>query len=135
MIYLLDGDTVISGLRGQPPIIERLRAARGDGGDIALSAITLLQLRHRITKGPRRFEERAELRRFLAEGIGVLAFDADDAAMAGELQFAIEAARTPIGAYDLLIAAQALRRGATLITAADSDLARIPGLLAQDWRL
>jgi tRNA(fMet)-specific endonuclease VapC len=37
-------------------------------------------------------------------------------------------AGTPIGPYDLLIAAQALRVGAALATANVSEFARVPGL-------
>jgi tRNA(fMet)-specific endonuclease VapC len=137
VIHLLDADAVMAALHGESAaaVRTRMEAARRGGGTVAVSAVTLLQLRHRITKGPRRFEERAKLREFLAAAVAILAFDADDAAMAGELQFALEAARTPIDAYDLLIAAQALRRGATVVTAPTSALSRIPGLLLQDWRL
>jgi hypothetical protein len=35
--------------------------------------------------------------------------------------------------YDLLIAAQALRTGANLVTANVQEFARIPNLLWQDW--
>jgi tRNA(fMet)-specific endonuclease VapC len=133
VIYLLDADTVIAGMHAETPVRQRLQAARDAGGEIALSAISLYRLRHSIARGPRRFEERAQLRAFLAAGIAVIAFDAEDAAMAGELQFALDAAGTPIGAYDLLIAAQALRRGAVLVAPAASTPARIPGLVSEDW--
>jgi tRNA(fMet)-specific endonuclease VapC len=135
VILLLDADTVLAALRGESTAIRaRMETALRGGDCIAVSAITLLQLRHRITKGPRRFEERARLREFLAGAVAILAFDADDAAMAGELQFALEAAGTAIDPYDLLIAAQALRRGATVVTGPTSGLSRIPGLLLQNWR-
>jgi tRNA(fMet)-specific endonuclease VapC len=52
---------------------------------------------------------------------------------AGDLRATLEAAGTPIGPYDLLIAAQALRAGATLVTAKVSEFARVPGLQWQDW--
>ncbi len=52
---------------------------------------------------------------------------------AGDLRAALEAAGTPIGPYDLLIAAQALRIGATLVTANVSEFARVSGLVWQDW--
>jgi len=39
----------------------------------------------------------------------------------------------PIGPYDLLIAAQALRSGATLITANVSEFARVRGLSWREW--
>jgi predicted nucleic acid-binding protein len=40
---------------------------------------------------------------------------------------------TPIGHYDLLIAAQARRHGATLVTANQREFARVPGLDVVDW--
>jgi tRNA(fMet)-specific endonuclease VapC len=39
----------------------------------------------------------------------------------------------PIGAYDLLIAGQALSHKATLVTANSSEFSRIRGLRLLDW--
>jgi len=52
---------------------------------------------------------------------------------AGDLRATLEATGIPIGPYDLLIAAQALRAGATLVTANVSEFAPVPSLLWQDW--
>ena len=46
---------------------------------------------------------------------------------------ALETAGMPIGPYDLLIAAQALRSGATLVTANVAEFSRVHGLAWQDW--
>ena len=40
----------------------------------------------------------------------------------------------PVGPYDLMLAAQALRIGATVITNNTSEFARIPGLVLEDWQ-
>jgi tRNA(fMet)-specific endonuclease VapC len=45
----------------------------------------------------------------------------------------LEAAGRPIGAYDLLIAGQALRHKLTLVTANVSEFVRVKGLVWQDW--
>jgi tRNA(fMet)-specific endonuclease VapC len=63
----------------------------------------------------------------------VVAFDEEDAAAAGELRATLEAAGTPIGPYDLLIAAQAMRTRATLVTANVSEFERVGGLVWEDW--
>jgi tRNA(fMet)-specific endonuclease VapC len=60
-------------------------------------------------------------------------FDDGDAMAAGELRGALADAGTPIGPYDLMIAAQARRAGATLVTADVSEFARVPGLALEDW--
>ena len=39
----------------------------------------------------------------------------------------------PIGPYDLLIAAQARRRGAALVTLNRREFERVPGLMVTDW--
>lgn len=70
---------------------------------------------------------------FLSGDIGVIQFEEEDAPIAGDLRQTLEAAGTPIGAYDLLIAAQALRTGATIVTANVAEFGRVPGLAWQDW--
>ncbi len=52
---------------------------------------------------------------------------------AGEVRAALEAAGTPIGAYDLMIGGQALRRRLTLVTTDVGEFARIAGLAWRDW--
>ena len=39
----------------------------------------------------------------------------------------------PIGPYDLMLAAQALRRGAVLVTHNTREFERVAGLLLEDW--
>ncbi len=45
----------------------------------------------------------------------------------------LDAAVTPIGAHDLLIAATVLRHGAGLVTRNVRELARVPGLRCINW--
>ena len=44
-------------------------------------------------------------------------------------------AGTPIGACDILIAGQAVRSGATLVTADSREFARVRGLAWEDWTI
>lgn len=55
--------------------------------------------------------------------------------MAGRTRAALEAAGASIGPYDVLIAGQALRHEATLVTANVSEFARVPSLRWEDWTL
>jgi tRNA(fMet)-specific endonuclease VapC len=73
------------------------------------------------------------LEAFLAGPIALLTFDDRDARVAGEIRATLEAAGTPIGPYDLLIAGQAVRNGLTLVTANASEFARVSGLTLEDW--
>ena len=63
----------------------------------------------------------------------VLPFEAEDAAHAGDIRARLEAAGTPIGHYDYLIAAQARRRGAALVTLNQREFERVPGLIVVNW--
>jgi len=57
----------------------------------------------------------------------------DGAEEAGDIRFTLERAGTPIGPFDILIAAQARRRGALLVTANGREFGRVPGLKLEDW--
>ena len=45
----------------------------------------------------------------------------------------LERVGQPIGAYDALIAGQAVRRGLTLVTANAREFERVDGLMCEDW--
>jgi tRNA(fMet)-specific endonuclease VapC len=132
--YLLDTNAVIALLKNEPAIFrKRLRRAVSKGAAIAISSIVLYELWYGVARSARRRENAERLRTFLSGGIEVTGFDGDDARTAGDLRATLEAAGTPIGPYDLLIAAQALRAGATLVTANVTEFTRVPGLQWQDW--
>ena len=67
--------------------------------------------------------------------IEILAFEPADVEEAGYIRAALERAGTPIGPYDLLVAAQARRRDALLVTANEREFARVPRLKFEDWTM
>jgi tRNA(fMet)-specific endonuclease VapC len=133
--YLLDTNAVIAVLKNQPAgVRHRLRRARSESGVvIAVSSVVLYELWYGVARSERRRENAERLHVFLSADIRVLAFAEEDAVAAGDLRAVLESAGTPIGPYDLLIAAQALRAGATIVTANVSEFARVGGLSWQDW--
>ncbi len=134
MTYLLDTNAVIALLKDRPAGVRaRLRRAMSRGASIAVSSVVLYELWYGVARSERRRENAERLGVFLSGRIDVVAFDAEDAATAGDLRATLEAAGTPIGPYDVLIAAQALRSGATLVTANVSEFARVRDLAWQDW--
>lgn len=108
---------------------EQMRA----GMPVALPSIALFEMRYGFAKSDRRASNEQLLERFLGLGIDVLPFGAEDAAHAGDIRAELESKGTPIGTSDCLIAAQARRRGAILVTANFREFARVPGLLVADW--
>lgn len=134
MNYFLDTNAVIALLKNQPAGVRgRLRRVVSRGASIAVSSVVLYELWYGVARSERRRDNAERLRIFLSGKIDVVPFDEQDAVTAGDLRATLEAAGSPIGPYDLLIAAQALRSRATLVTANISEFARVRGLVWQDW--
>ncbi|MDI4233658.1 type II toxin-antitoxin system VapC family toxin [Bradyrhizobium sp. Arg237L] len=108
---------------------EQIRA----GTPVALPIVALFEMRYGFAKSGRREHNERLLERFLGLGIDVLPFETDDGMHAGEIRAELESKGTPIGHYDYLIAAQARRRGAALVTLNTREFSRVPGLILVDW--
>jgi tRNA(fMet)-specific endonuclease VapC len=93
----------------------------------------LYEIWYGIRKSMRPQANAAVLATFLALDVTPWPFESEDAEEAGDIRVALERAGTPIGPYDVLIAAQARRRNAVLITANEREFARVPGLKTEDW--
>jgi tRNA(fMet)-specific endonuclease VapC len=119
--------------RRVPAVRLRLAEQLRLGTEIGLPVISLFELRYGHARSDRRAESDRLLAEFLAPGIAVLPFEAEDAAHAGDIRADLESKGTPIGPYDYLIAAQARRRGAALVTLNTREFSRVPGLLVVDW--
>ena len=133
-MFCLDTNIVIHALNRRRPefaarISEELRAGR----TLLIPAVVRFELDYGLARSQRPEANRAILDTFLARGFEQPAFDLDDAAEAGDIRAALEAKGTPIGPYDTLIAAQARRRGAALVTLNRREFERVPGLIVTDW--
>jgi tRNA(fMet)-specific endonuclease VapC len=100
---------------------------------VVLSSIVIFELRYGCAKSDCRIQMDALLATFLAPGVAVWPFDADDATEAGDIRATLERQGTPIRPHDVLIAAQARRRGAVLVTLNRREFERVPGLMVTDW--
>jgi tRNA(fMet)-specific endonuclease VapC len=130
----LDTNAAIVALNDLTPTVRmRIDAAIAAGATVALPAIVLFELRYGAANSSRAEYNARRIDDFLTGPCIVLPFDADDAREAGDIRAELERAGTPIGPYDMLIAAQARRRGATLVTANAREFARVPGLRCEDW--
>jgi tRNA(fMet)-specific endonuclease VapC len=133
MIFL-DTNPIVAVLNGTSPGIRaRLDRTIRDGDDVMVPSIVLFELWYGAAKSVHVLRNAGRIRQFMAGRISEMPFDAGDAEEAGEIRAALERAGTPIGPYDILIAAQARRRGATLVTANTREFARVPGLKLEDW--
>ena len=134
MDYLLDTNACIALINGEPAAVwTRMRKAATAGGRILVSSIALFELWYGVDKSTKQEFNRKRLETFLAGPILVLPFEDADARVAGSVRASLEAIGKPIGAYDLLMAGQALRHQLTLVTANVSEFSRVRGLAWQDW--
>lgn len=134
MNYLLDTNACITLINGSPATVRpRLERALKDGATVAVSAVVAFELWYGAAKSARRQANRQRLETFFAGPLELVPFDDEDARAADQVRAALETAGTPIGAYDLLIAGQALRHDATLVTANTAEFSRIGDLRWEDW--
>ena len=134
MKYLLDTNAVVAVLRNKPAEVrERYREAEAVGDRLALSSVVLFELWYGVAKSSRVPENTERLRVLLSGDLDLLDFDDEDARTVGQVRAALEKAGTTIGAYDLLVAGQALRRRLTVVTANTSEFSRVTGLSWEDW--
>jgi tRNA(fMet)-specific endonuclease VapC len=131
--WLLDTNACIAIINGRPPgVRRRLRAALTRGEPVAVSSIALFELWYGVAKSARTAANGERLAVFLAPLV-TLPFDDEDARAAGAVRAALEQAGTPIGAYDTLLAGQAVCRGLVLVTANVAEFARVSGLDWENW--
>lgn len=133
MDYLLDTNACIALINGHPAAVRsRLQRATA-AARVLVSSIAIFELWYGVHKSTRQEFNRKRLDAFLAGPILLLPFEDADAHIAGAVRAALEADGKPIGAYDLLMAGQALRHELTLVTANVSEFSRVKALKWQDW--
>lgn len=133
-LFCIDTNTAIASINARPPsIAERFDLEVALKSTILISSVVIHDLWYGIAKSQHRATSLRTVEAFLEAPITVINFDTEDAAEAGQIRADLAGAGTPIRPYDVLIAAQARRRGAVLVTRNIHDFARIPGLTATDW--
>jgi tRNA(fMet)-specific endonuclease VapC len=132
----LDTNAVIAVLNHPTsPVRTRIDAAIGLGRPLAISSIVLFELSYGAAKSARPERNAQRITDFLSGPIEVLPFAPADAEEAGHIRAELERAGTPIGPHDILVAAQARRRDALLVTANEREFARVPRLKLEDWAM
>ena len=128
MKYLLDTNTIIHALRGEPSGARARLDAEGPAR-VTVSAVTVAELSYGVHKSNR--IERHELFATFLAPFEILAFDEAAAHRHGELRHALR--HNPIGERDLIIASIAHQLGLTVVTDNVREFDRVPGLLVENW--
>lgn len=129
-----DTNAVISLLNdAKSPLLPRIEKTVEGGGAVAVSSVVLFELWYGASNSVRQKANADRITDFTSDFMQVLNFDRDDAREAGDVRAFLNRKGTPIGPYDVLIAAQARRRNAMLVTANTREFSRVPGLQIENW--
>jgi tRNA(fMet)-specific endonuclease VapC len=132
--YLLDTNACIALINGtEINVRRRFKRAVARESVILLSSIVAFELWYGVAKSQRKDSNTQRLETFLGGPLEWALFDEDDARAAGTVRAELETVGRPVGAYDVLLAGQARRRGATLVTSNTKEFARVRGLKWEDW--
>jgi tRNA(fMet)-specific endonuclease VapC len=132
--YLLDTNTCIALINGTPKSVRRrFHRAVARESTFLLSSIVAFELWYGVAKSQRHESNTQRLKAFLAGPLEWTLFDEEDARAASSVRAKLETTGTPIGAYDVLLAGQARRRGVTLVTSNVAEFKRVAGLKSEDW--
>jgi tRNA(fMet)-specific endonuclease VapC len=133
-MYLLDTNACIALIGGKAGRVRsRFEKAIASDAKVLVSSIVVFELWYGVWKSQRAQANARLVEIFLAGPVSVLAFEPEDASVAGRIRASLELAGKPIGAYDFLIAGQALRHKLTLVTANVREFSRIKELEWEDW--
>jgi tRNA(fMet)-specific endonuclease VapC len=130
MTYLPDTNAFSRYFRGRDEPLALFMSR--EYASLRLSAIVLAELEFGAEKGG--FAKYRTQVDYLASSVAVEPFTTADTVHYGKLRAALERKGEIIGPHDLLIAAQALRLGATVITHNVREFRRVPHLKVEDWQ-
>ena len=133
MRYLLDTNVLSDFARGDPGVMARLR--REAPSQLAVSVITEMEVEYGFALNPDLSPRVQAVMQTLLDTISVLPFERGDARVAARLRATLKSRGAPVGAYDLRLAATALRRGLKIVTHNAREFARVDGLGLEDWRV
>jgi tRNA(fMet)-specific endonuclease VapC len=130
MRHLLDTNVVSDLVRNpQGRVAEHIR--RVGEAQVCTSIIVAAELRYGAPKkGSPRLATQLEA---VLGALDVLPFEVPADTAYGQIRTRLEQIGRPIGGNDLLIAAQAVALGYTIVTDNEGEFARIDGLLRENW--
>lgn len=130
MRYLLDTNVLSHAARAPRGIVAN-RIRQIGGSAVYTSIIVACEMRFgALKRGSGRVSAQVEA---VLGAIHVAAVESPADAVYGRLRWELERKGTPIGANDLLIAAQAVNDGSVVVTDNTREFSRVPDLRLENW--
>lgn len=134
-MFFLHTDVIIAVMNRRDGAVDaRIHMEIAAGSHLAVPTPVLFELRYGAEKSPHPARNHARIDDFLTAITEIVDFDKDDAGEACEIRSSLDASGAFLAPYDILIAAQARRRGAVLVTLNRREFERVPRLMVTDWR-
>ncbi len=124
MGYLLDTCVVSDFVKGETNTLS----------DIFVSSLTVM-VKYGLAINPQRAVKIQSLIQTFLSSVTILPFGEEEAEQTAKIRSILKTAGTPIGAYDVLIAATALTHNHIVVTSNVREFERISGLQIENWRL
>jgi tRNA(fMet)-specific endonuclease VapC len=129
--YLLDTNICIYLIKKHPPeVLARFQQIQLK--QLHIPTITLFELYYGIEKNNSQQRNLAALENFIAP-LTIVDFTLDAAKKAAKIRNNLQKSGTPIGAYDIQIAAIATSLNMTLLTNNTREFERVKGLKLENW--
>ena len=133
MIYLLNTNVCIIYLKGKNSHLKQ-KLENMPLSEIAVCSVVKGELFYGSLRSANPERNLRLQQEFLSQFVSLL-FDDQSALVFGEIRAQLAANGTPIGAYDLQIAAIALANNLILVTHNTKEFSRIPQLQLEDWEM
>lgn len=133
-IFLVDSNVVVHAIKDRNPVLKRnVAEVMGHGHELGLSVISLHELQLGVLRSVNGETAAMKLGLFLQLVAHVWDIDREDALLAADVRSKLMRQGRMIGLFDILIAAQALRRNLTVATGNLREFHRVADLDCVDW--
>ncbi len=132
MAFLLDTCTVSDYIKGDRHTVKRFK--REKPFDICISAITVFEIDFGLKLKPSLIAKINPQLKAIYQKVEIVDFSTAEAYRAAEIRKDLKQAGTPIGFYELLIAATAKANDLMLVTSNIDEFSQVDGLRLENWR-
>lgn len=134
--FLLDTNIISLYAKSDEIVVRKLNSI--PASQLAISAITLMELEFGIERNPQMSKEVVNRTRMIIREIQTVPYESHDAVATVAIRVYLETTRHQkqtklIGKLDSMIAATALARGFICVTGNLSEFTRVPNLQLEDW--
>lgn len=132
MKYLLDTCVISDFVKGNKMTLQKIKSMPPN--NLAMSSITVMELNYGLQLNPQRAKKIAPIVNLLISNMIVLPYIIETADKTALIRSELKVKGTPIGPYDIMIAATALEHNLVMVTANSNEFKRIEQLSIENWR-